>query len=165
MGLAPTQHAAYIAIVVTELLAIGYFAYKAYAKRRWIRIDGLLGIVALNAAVPAFKIAVKAYGINIDAALNDAGVGILWLSAVAVIGLVVCEIISMKYESINQRAESHFKYLHEFKTVVTDSIQNGVPDDVLAKNLGIPVDKVQAILMCAAQAGTWSKNSLTGESD
>ena len=48
------------------------------------------------------------------------------------------------------KGESHQKYFHEFQTVVIDNIRDGIEDKDIARKRKIPLDKVQAIIICVA---------------
>jgi hypothetical protein len=157
------QHKLDVGLLILAGLVILYLAYKVFTNKRWIRVNAIIGFATLYLAAPAFKLVINAFGFNVNAAWNDAAGAKDVVTAIVILSLVWLEVIFMKNEAALKNAESHHKYIHEFKYVVTGSIQQGVPHDVLAKDLGIPVDKVQAILLCAAEAGKWSKNSVAGE--
>jgi hypothetical protein len=165
MDLRPMQLKVSVFLLILAVGTIAYLAYKVYTNKRWIRVNAIIGFATIYLAAPAFKFVIKAYGINVDAAWNEEAGAKDAVAALVIIALLWLEILFMKNEAALGKAESHHKYLHEFKTVVADSLQNGVSDDVIARNLGIPIDKVQAILMCAAMAGKWSKNSVNGDGD
>lgn len=157
------QHSLCVGLGSAAVAAALFFAYKAYANKRYIHVRLIGAIIAVYCGAPAIKFVVKSYGVNIDAAWNDASPARDWLAGIALVGMIICEIMNIKNDALNKRAESHNKYIHEFKNVIIDSLKNDMTDVVIAKNHGIPVDKVQAILMCAALVGEWVSD--TGDED
>jgi hypothetical protein len=132
-----------ISLLVTCVLVILYLLYLVISKRRWIRLHAFTAFAAAYFALPAFKLVIKTYGFDVDAAWNDGS----WTKDVLA-GVVLICLFLLEYNY--QKGESHQKYFHEFTTVVLDNLRDGIEDKDIAKNRDIPLDKVQAIIVCMA---------------
>lgn len=130
-----------ISLLLAAIIVILYLLYLVVSNRRWIRLHAFTAFAAGYFALPAFKLVVKAYGFNVDA---DFG-GPDWVKDVLA-GLVLTYLFILEYQY--QKSESHHKYFYEFRQVILDNVRDGIEDTKIARTRKLPLDKVQAIIMC-----------------
>ena len=148
-----------ITLLVLSAIVIVYLLYRLFCNRRWIRLHAFVAIAVAYLSGPAFKLVIKAYGFDVDAVWGESSWTRDFLVAVALFLLFALEMVYQILEYKSNKRDSHNMYFHEFKSVVTDSLENDVQDTTIARNRGIPVEKVQAILICVAWLDIYTRNS------
>lgn len=136
-------------LLIVSAAVIAYLVYRVVTNKRWIRLYAFTAFATAYFAAPALKLVIKAYGLDkkwgfdVDAAWNESS----WTKDV-VAALVLTYLFILENNFTN--GESHQKYFYEFTTVVMDNVKDGIEDTAIAKKRKIPLDKVQAIIMCIA---------------
>jgi hypothetical protein len=136
-------------LLVVAIIVIAFLVYRIITSKRWIRLYIFSGLAMAYFAAPAFKLVIKAYGLDkkwgfdVDAAWNESS----WTKdAVASLVFLLLFILENNFT----KGESHQKYFHEFTTVVIDNIRDGIEHKDIAKRRKIPLEKVEAISSCIA---------------
>ena len=139
-------------MITGSMLVLGILIYIVLSHKRWIRVRAMVSLVTLLAAAPAISVVVRAYGIDIS--VNDSSY-IRDFMVPVVVGLAV---LCLYFLEINfQKNEAHHKLLHEIQTVFMENLKKGLSAEAIAHKHGIPLEKVEAIIISVGLISVWNK--------